>query len=80
MNGCKYCTGDCEELIDTRTKLSRKTVLIIPGIEAWIDAGELTVAAVSDTYESNYQEESVPINFCPMCGRKLREVEVVDIL
>lgn len=72
MDNCKYCTGDCEELIDTRTNLSWKSETKIPGIEVWINAGELNVAAVADTYEPDYQEESVAINFCPMCGRKLR--------
>lgn len=75
MDGCKYCTGDSVELIDTRTKLSLKTEMTIPGVEVFIDGGELTVYAVADIYEPNYQEESVPINFCPMCGRKLREVK-----
>lgn len=75
MDGCKYCIGDSVELIDTRTKLSLKTEMTIPGIEVLIDGGELNVTAVADTYEPSYQEESIPINFCPICGCKLREVK-----
>ena len=75
---CKYCdwfSDDHEELVNTRTKLSKKTDKY-PGIYACIDReANLYIEAVADTYEPSYLEHSIKINFCPMCGRELREKE-----
>jgi hypothetical protein len=71
---CKYCDGsyDVEPLLDTRTEYSSKRDFY-PGVTVWIDRDEhtLNVDSVADVYEPNYIEESVKINFCPMCGEKL---------
>lgn len=73
MDGCKYCTGVIEVILDTRRKFSRKNPLLIPGIEVYVEDGMLTITAVCDTHEHNYQEESIDINFCPMCGKSFME-------
>lgn len=71
---CEYCTDKYtnKTLIDTCKELSKKR-MIVPGIAVGIEDGELWVIASPDTYEPGYMEESVKINFCPMCGRKLEE-------
>ena len=35
-------------------------------LQVWLDGGDLYVDELS---------KRIPINYCPMCGRKLREVE-----
>lgn len=35
--------------------------------------GELWITSVADTYEPNYQELTIKINYCPICGKRLRE-------
>lgn len=72
METCKYCCG-VKSILDTQLIPSRKNEFGYPGIEVMIDGEELCVYAVADTYEPNFQEEFVTINFCPMCGRKLKE-------
>lgn len=68
---CNYCTGE-KNLIDHSDKLSLKGDFY-PGIELGISSNELYVVAAPDTYEPGYLEDSVKINFCPMCGEKLNE-------
>lgn len=70
---CLYCTAD-EHLLDTTTKMSRKGHFH-PGDTIGIEDGELWVTAVPDTLEPEYLEAEVKINFCPMCGRDLKEDE-----
>lgn len=74
---CKYCDWWCkehdhEDLINTRTKLSKKGEWY-PGITATInELGYLTIEAVADTYEPGYLDHVIEINFCPMCGREFK--------
>lgn len=70
--GCDYCRYDVA-IIDTGTELSTKGDFY-PGITAGVENDELWVISTADTYEPSYQEVSVKIKFCPMCGRKLADV------
>lgn len=68
---CDYCRYDVP-ILDTGIDLSRKGDFY-PGITVGIEDGKLWVISTADTYEPSYQEESVKINFCPMCGRELEK-------
>lgn len=70
---CKYCEEDeGEYIINTRTELSGKRDFY-PGIQINIYEGNLlSVTAISDVYEPNCTEAEARINYCPMCGRKLK--------
>lgn len=63
---CKYCEGDIWD---------RETLESNNGIEYTIGDKELLIAywtPAFDGYNAECQWESeIPINFCPMCGRKL---------
>lgn len=76
---CEYCQEwDRKDLINTRTKLSRKAEKY-PGIEVSIDYDNtLYIGCCADVYEPAWEEASVKINFCPMCGRDLRVKESED--
>lgn len=67
---CKYCE-EGEPLINTRDKLSTKRDFY-PGIEVYIENSELSITAVADAFEPNYQDEDVEITYCPMCGKRLK--------
>lgn len=41
------------------------------GIEVYIDANELIIDCVANTFEPNFTDAEILINFCPMCGQKL---------
>ena len=71
---CEYCQGwDAIELINTMNTISYKTEKY-PGIRIEIDVdGTMNIYSVADTYEPSFMEETLKINFCPMCGRDLRE-------
>lgn len=71
---CKYCE-EHEYICDTRTKRSKKGEFI-PGIEIDITNNELYVLAVADTYEPGVVDQTIKINYCPMCGRKLSDEQV----
>lgn len=66
---CEYCEKD-EPIIDTMNELSLKGDFYY-GVTVCISDNELCVTASPDTHECGFQEETVPINFCPMCGRRL---------
>ena len=66
---CKYCNGE-EYLINTRYGRFGSKSVASPGIRIDISQGELSVEAVADTYEPNYQEVYMKINCCPMCGER----------
>lgn len=65
---CKYCEGDIWD---------RETLESNNGIEYTIGDKELLLACWTpafDGYNAECQWESeIPINYCPMCGRKLVE-------
>jgi len=67
---CKYCEGETA-LHDSRNTLSRKTEEGCSGIDIWVGPKTLDITAVSDTYEPCVQEVSIPIRFCPVCGKEL---------
>lgn len=72
---CKYCNPwPAEPLFDNRDRLSRKKDAY-PGIEVEIEAlsGKMYIGACPDTYEPGWLEATIDINYCPMCGRDLRE-------
>lgn len=66
---CEYCEG-LSYLIYRSKHLSFKRDFY-PGIEVSIEGNELCIDGCADTYEPNRIEESVKINFCPMCGGQL---------
>lgn len=66
---CVYCEGG-RNLISRSEHFSLKGDFY-PGVDVCIDGNELYVNGCADTYEPNYIEESIKINFCPMCGRQL---------
>ena len=73
--GCEYCREwDSKDLINTMTKMSYKRDNY-PGICVRVDGNELEVASLADTYEPSWQDVTIKINFCPICGRDLREEE-----
>lgn len=75
---CEYCVaGMTRMLFNNRDKLSNKRD-IYPGIEAEIDSIRSTIwiGACPNTYEPGWVEAEIPINFCPMCGEKLREEKI----
>lgn len=72
---CKYCAEYCgedskEDIYNDR-KLSHKRNQIYVGTQIYIEDNNLHLFAVADTYEPGFIEAKAPINFCPMCGRKL---------
>lgn len=71
---CNYCQHGYQNdyLINTATEMSKKSDFY-PGISAGIEDSNLWVISTADTYEPSYQEVSVPIKFCPMCGRELEK-------
>lgn len=72
---CKHCTEWSNvPIFNNRNKLSYKKGGY-PGIEVEIDPVEATmyIGACPDTYEPGWVEAEIPINYCPMCGEKLRE-------
>lgn len=71
-NECKYCSDKGDSILDTRTQLSRKGDFY-PGIDLFIEDDELNIIAVGDTHETSYVEDEVKINYCPMCGRSLKD-------
>lgn len=70
---CDFCKGD-KLLMSRNEHLSYKGDFYA-GIEACIDGDILSIDAVADTYEPNFTEEEIKINFCPMCGQKLSDQE-----
>jgi hypothetical protein len=66
---CDYCEGLCY-LAYRSEHLSLKGNFY-PGIDVSIEGNELCIDGCADTYEPNYIEESIRINFCPICGMKL---------
>lgn len=69
---CRYCRGEVY-LIDERSGCYSNKGDFCHGIRVNICEGELGIEAVADTHEPNYQETDIQINYCPMCGEKLRE-------
>ena len=69
---CDYCKG-MKCLITRSEHLSLKQDAYT-GIEVCVDGNELDIDCVADTYEPNFTEIQIPINFCPMCGERLREI------
>lgn len=69
---CEYCKGT-SYLIERAGSLSHRGNFY-PGIDVGIYGDVLFIEGCADTYEPNYIEEGVKINFCPMCGSKI-EVE-----
>ena len=59
---CRYCEGD----VDDRNYIAKDLELLEDEISLYIDGNNLL--DVSDKLGSS---ESVNINYCPMCGRKL---------
>lgn len=73
---CEYCKAGSRysPLIDTMERISSKGDFF-PGILAGMSDGELWFQSVADTHEPSFQEASVDISFCPMCGRRLVNTE-----
>jgi len=70
---CKYCEGE-EEEISSRTEFAKKSDCGYAGFEVYVIPEEsvLHIACAPDTHEIVFEEKDVKINYCPMCGRKLR--------
>lgn len=63
---CKYCE-DGEELISNRI-----TATIVQCDNGTYIDGEYSAYSC----DSSFNDEAIYINYCPMCGKKLTEVEV----
>lgn len=68
---CEYCEKD-KPIINTMNELSLKGDFYY-GLSVCISDGELCIMSSPDTYECGFQEETVPIKFCPMCGCELNK-------
>lgn len=71
MNECKYCTAE-----DDWQKMIEKTYKMLSsdaGLHLYVDKSSLGLQLCVEPQE--IIDECVKINFCPMCGRKLKEVE-----
>ena len=71
---CEYCTGDKYLIERDKTTMSLKRDTY-PGIEICIDGGVLSINYIADAYEANFTEEEIPINFCPVCGDRVRNID-----
>jgi hypothetical protein len=60
---CRYCNADSKKLIDNFDSQD--------GTELGISDRKLLLDVWSGGQDAD--DESVPINYCPMCGRKLSE-------
>lgn len=71
---CKYCERESyeEKYIYDDRKWSRKTHSDF-GIRVYIENNKLNIGASADTYEPGYVECEIDINYCPMCGKNLKE-------
>ena len=72
---CNYCSiYPNNDLFNNRDKLGKKSSGY-PGIEVTIDPvrSTLYIGGCADVYEPSWIEAEFEINFCPMCGRDLRE-------
>lgn len=71
---CEYCTG-LKSLYSHDMNLSYKGNFY-PGINVEVETdGSLYITAIPDTYEPGFQEVTVPIKYCPMCGEKFEKGE-----
>ena len=57
---CEYCE-------------KQETIIYYDGFDVGIIGNELFLSSYYDSLFSGAYEKSVKINFCPMCGRKLRD-------
>lgn len=75
-NECLYCNGESSsDLIDTMKLVERSLDdYAYVGVRVWIDEdNDIRVFAVTDKNSTfAHTECSFKINYCPMCGRKLR--------
>ena len=79
-NECIYCRAveDWEEhscLVNTRKLVERSLDdYAYVGVQAWIEnENEIHILAVTDKNKTFAHTEALfEINYCPMCGRKLR--------
>lgn len=72
---CEFCKFRAETLFNSR-ELSRYHDSVYSGIEVGLeDDGMIYILAVLDERHCGplVEEANIPINFCPMCGRDLRE-------
>ena len=67
---CNYCKGD--KYLSERDQFSNKGEFFF-GVDSYAENGFLYLECVADTYEPNYQEIKIKINFCPMCGEKFEK-------
>lgn len=73
MNECPYCRGE-KYILTTRNDFSKKGEFM-PGLEVSIEAVDrLYILAVSDVCDQTDRVVNgfTTINYCPMCGKKLR--------
>lgn len=69
---CDYCLGLISLHYHDRV-LSNNKGNPYPGIDAYVESGELYITSIANVYEPNFQEVSVPIKYCPMCGMEFKE-------
>lgn len=63
---CDYCDGDYLMPVSESVSFGIETHACIDGGKLLVNAGSL-----ENDYDHGYSE--TPINYCPMCGRKLKE-------
>lgn len=75
---CKYCCGNIdgewarENIFDVNIKYSIGMMSKTLFHHAVIRNGELVVS-LEDNAGNYFSKESAKINYCPMCGRKLKD-------
>lgn len=76
MNNCSYCKEN--EIIYDDMKFGKNRDEYC-GIEVFIEENiYLYVISNADTYETGFNKAKIKINYCPTCGRKLIDEEVIE--
>lgn len=72
MAGCRYCRENTpDDLVSRSEEISRKGDFY-PGMDVYISGRELCIECTPDTYEPSYMDAYIFIDYCPMCGRRLK--------
>ena len=70
--GCEYCKGDKNIIDDIVDNINNRG--ICEGIVMNIYSGKLNIYVATNTYDLSLKGESIEINYCPFCGRKLNDI------
>lgn len=77
MSACKYCREKSPHYLYRRDETYQTLSLAMAariGLKVWERLGAvMTVSVPSAGSSSNERYTAIQINYCPMCGRKMRE-------